>query len=266
MGIKETLDELSSRVADLNTEEVQLRALEREADATRTLLESFLARAQETVEQEGIQQPDAKIISFAEIPEQPSFPNKKLFMLIAFCASTLTGVSLAYALQALDQSFHNSDQVREVLNLPVLEIVPSVHSLGRNSSPVDFVVERPTSAFSEALRNLKVTLFASGERGPKIVLFTSSLPEEGKTSLTLSFGRFLSLTDRKVVVLDCDLRKPSVNATLGGRRTPGLVNYLGNNAGSTTSSKPTIARGWTTSPPARRPTTQPACWRRHKCA
>lgn len=229
-SVKESLDELSSRVAGLNTEEVQLRALEREADATRTLLESFLARAQETVEQEGIQQPDAKIISFAEIPEQPSFPNKRLFMLIAFCASTLTGVSLAYALQALDQSFHNSDQVREVLNLPVLEIVPSVHSLGRNSSPVDFVVERPTSAFSEALRNLKVTLFASGERGPKIVLFTSSLPEEGKTSLTLSFGRFLALTDRKVVVLDCDLRKPSVNATLGGRRTPGLVNYLSNNA------------------------------------
>jgi uncharacterized protein involved in exopolysaccharide biosynthesis len=69
------------------------------------LLENLLDRAQETASQEGIQQPDAKIISFAEIPEKPSFPKKRLFLLLAFCGSAFAGVSLAYGFQAFDRAW-----------------------------------------------------------------------------------------------------------------------------------------------------------------
>lgn len=221
-AIKEALDQASSRVGP---EEVQLRALERDAEASRTLLESLLARAEETDVQEGFQQPDAKVISLAEMPEKPAFPNERLIMLLAFCGSAFAGVSLAYALQAMDQSFHTAAQVQEALNLQVLELVPQVRRLSRKASPVDFIAQRPTSGFGEALRSLQVTLFA-GRHPPKTILFTSSLPGEGKTAMTLSFGRFLAMADRATVVVDCDLRKPSVHGTLRGHAAPGLVDHL----------------------------------------
>jgi succinoglycan biosynthesis transport protein ExoP len=225
VAIQASLDELSERVSDLNTEDVKLRDLQREVDAKRMLLENFLIRAQETAEREGIQQPDARIISFAEVPESPSFPNERLFMFLAFCGSTFAGVALAYVLQAADRTFHTSGDVRDELQLPVLEIIPAVRRPGRGTSPID-VVTRPTpSSFSEALRNLYVTLLAV-RQPPKVVLFTSAVPEEGKTALTLSFGRFLALVNRSCVVVDCDLRRSSVHRSLGGHRAPGLVDCL----------------------------------------
>ena len=224
-ALQASVDQLSDRVAETNTEEVKLRDLEREAEAGRRLLENLLDRAQETASQEGIQQPDAKIISFAEIPEQPSFPKKRLLLLLAFCGSAFAGVSLAYGFQAFDRSFHTSGEVRDALKMPVLEIIPAVRRPGRTTSPIDVVTRQTTSSYSEALRNLYVTLLAVRDP-PKVVLFTSSLPGEGKTALTLSFGRFVAMVNRPCVVVDCDLRKSSVHRALGGHRAPGLVDYL----------------------------------------
>jgi polysaccharide biosynthesis transport protein len=224
-SLQASLDELSKQVASLNTEDVKLRDLQREVDAKSMLLENFIVRAQETAEREGIQQPDARIISFAELPETPSFPNKRLLMLLAFCGSAFSGVALAYGLQALDRTFHTSSEVRDALQMPVLEIIPAVRRPHRGTSPIDIVTRPTTSSYSEALRNLYVTLLAVREP-PKVVLFTSSVPEEGKTALTLSFGRFVALVNRSCVVVDCDLRRSSVHRSLGGQRTPGLVDYL----------------------------------------
>lgn len=225
VSIQASLDELSGHVAALNTEDVKLRDLQREVDAKSMLLENFLIRAQETAEREGIQQPDARIISFAEVPDKPSFPNKRLLMLLAFCGSSFAGVALAYVLQASDRTFHTAGDVRDELHMPVLEIIPAVRRPGRGTSPIDVVTRQTTSSFSEALRNLYVSLLAVREP-PKVVLFTSSVPEEGKTALTLSFGRFVALVNRSCVVVDCDLRRLAVHRSLGGQRVPGLVDFL----------------------------------------
>lgn len=225
VSIQASLDELSGHVAALNTEDVKLRDLQREVDAKSMLLENFLIRAQETAEREGIQQPDARIISFAEVPDRPSFPNKRLLMLLAFCGSSFAGVALAYVLQASDRTFHTAGDVRDELHMPVLEIIPAVRRPSRGTSPIDVVTRQTTSSFSEALRNLYVSLLAVREP-PKVVLFTSSVPEEGKTALTLSFGRFVALVNRSCVVVDCDLRRSAVHWSLGGQRVPGLVDFL----------------------------------------
>ena len=224
-GLQVALDGLSRRVARSNSEAVELRGMEREVEARRRLLESLLARAQETARREGIQQADAQIISAAAIPESPSFPNKKLFMGLAFCASAFVGVSFTYFLQALDQSFLTAGQVTNDLDLPVLELVPSVPRFSGRASPADFVVRHPASSFAEALRSLQVSLNFH-RCPPKSVLFTSSLPMEGKTSLTLAFGRFLAMAGHCVMVVDCDLRRSSVHTVFGGRRGPGLTDYL----------------------------------------
>ena len=146
-------------------------------------------------------------------------------MLLAFCGSSFAGVALAYGLQASDRTFHTAGDVRDELHMPVLEIIPTVRRPSRGTSPIDVVTRQTTSSFSEALRNLYVTLLAVREP-PKVVLFTSSVPEEGKTALTLSFGRFVALVNRSCVVVDCDLRRSAVHRSLGGQRVPGLVDFL----------------------------------------
>jgi exopolysaccharide transport family protein len=223
--LQTTLDRLSGRVAQNNSHAVELRAMERDVEARRSLLESLLARVQETAQRESIQQADAQIISPAEIPDSPSFPDKKLLMAAAFCVSAFTGISLAYLLEALDQSFRTGGQVTDDLDLPVLELIPSVRRLRPRASPADLAVRQPMSSFAEALRGLQVALHTHKCR-PRSVLFTSSLPGEGKTSLTLAFARFLAMAGNCVMVVDCDLRRSSVHAVLGGCRSPGLVDHL----------------------------------------
>lgn len=229
-GIQRELDAVAGRVKHNDAEAVKLRALESEVDAGRTFLESLFIRAQEIAQRDGIQRPDARIISTAQVPEQPAYPDKRLFMMLTFCASAFAGVSLAYVLQALERTFTTASQITEHLELPVLELVPTAR-VGRNTSPADCVVEHPICGHAEALRSLQVTLFATN-RSPKSLLFTSSLPGEGKTSLALAFGHLLAMTGRSVVLVDCDLRRSSVHSAVGGHlarcgcRCAGLVDHL----------------------------------------
>lgn len=220
-SIQASLNQFSGRVAQNNAKEVELRQMEREVDASRVLLESLLARQQETAQQEGIQQADAKILSRAVVPDSPSFPNKKLFMALALLASAFGGVSLAYVLQALDETFQTADQVTRDLEMPVLEVVPLIKGLRRPYSPADWIAMGPNSSFAEAVRQLHVSLLTH-----RSVLFTSTLPDEGKTSLACAFGRFLAGAGRSVVLIDCDLRRSSVHQVLRGREGPGLVDHL----------------------------------------
>jgi succinoglycan biosynthesis transport protein ExoP len=221
-----SLEALTSKAGEINAQLVEVRALERQVAARRTLLESFLARAQETDRQEGIQSPDARIISQADMPDAPSFPNTMLFGFAAFCGSGFLGVVIAFITQSLDTSFRTAEQVREALKVPLVEIVPRLRGRYGKSSPVDSVIDRPNGHFAEVMRNLYMTVFMVEER-PKVVQFASSLPGEGKTSMVLSFGRFIaSTTHDSVIVIDGDLRKSSVHCVLGVPRSPGLVDYL----------------------------------------
>jgi hypothetical protein len=80
------------------------------------------------------------------VPDKPSFPNKRLLMLLAFCGSSFAGVALAYSLQASDRTFHTDGDVRE-LHMPVLEIIPAVRQPSRGTSPIDVVTRQTTSSF-----------------------------------------------------------------------------------------------------------------------
>lgn len=223
--LERSLEELSNKMRETNEQQVAIRALERDVSASRTMLENFLARAQETAQQEQILQPDARIISFAEVPDYPSFPNKKLIVLLAFCGSAFAGVSITYLVQSLDNSFQTAAQVRDALGMQVLQLVPELRRRFGHVDPVSYIVDEPHSGFAEAFRNLYVTLFAV-RNPPKVVLFTSSLPGEGKTSMTLALGQMLASTGRSVLVIDCDLRKSTVHRVMNGEPVPGLAEHV----------------------------------------
>lgn len=229
-SLQNSLNRLEARVAQLNTSEVQLRALEREASANRTLYETFLARFKETTQQDDIEQADARVISHADIPGGPSFPRKRLILIAAFAGSMLLGVVLVLMIEQLDHGFRSMTDVETAMGVPALGLLPMISGIRTMmvAEPYDYVIDKPNSAYGEAVRSLFTgVLLSNVDTPPRSVLITSSLPGEGKTSLSISLARMMALQGRKKVVLvDADLRRPQVHRKLGLPGGPGLIEYL----------------------------------------
>lgn len=230
--VEASLEALEKRVGDLNRKDVQLRALEREAQANRALLETILARFKETSAQEDIQNADARVISAADVPVRPSFPNKVLIIGGTFFAATVLGIFLVFVIEQLDYGFRSMEQVEQLTGIPALGLVPSIDAEMKGSTtPHQYVLDKPISAYAESMRNLHVSLSLSNvDKPPKAVLITSSVPEEGKTSVSLSLARMVARSGNKVVIIDCDLRRPSVHTRLQLPEKPGLVELLAHKA------------------------------------
>ena len=223
-----SLEGVKREIAKLNQSEVQLRALEREATAARTILESLLQRAKETVSQETFQQADANIVSSAAVPRTPTFPKKGRIFLLGFAVAVMLGIFLAFMIDQLDLGFRSMEQVERLMGMTPLGLIPAASMLTTlGKTPHDYVLENPGSAFSEAIRSLYTNILLSDVvQQPKVLLVTSGLPSEGKTVVALSLTRLLSIAGRKVIVVDCDLRKPAVHKALGIQPGPGLSDYL----------------------------------------
>lgn len=219
------IDELQQSSAGLNERQVRLRELEREASANRALFEAFLGQSKETAAAAQLNEPDAQIVSPAEPPASSSFPNRGLFLALALAGSFGIGSGLALLLQQLDRSFRSTEQV-EQHNLSVLAMVPA---FGRDAAqrrrPGTYVVERPRSAFTEAMHSLKTSLDL-GRDGGKPVLITSAYPGEGKTTLAVGFACSAAAAGRRVVLVDADLRRRSASRALGLADRPGLADVL----------------------------------------
>lgn len=222
------LDELKHQVGNLNTQEVQLRSLEREAAASRSLLETLLARAKETASQVAFQQPDATILSYAAIPQRPSFPPKVIIMAVTLGFAIILGLLLASVIESLDSGFRSMEQVERLMGMTPLGLVPTLKGLaGFNRKPESSILEKPASAFGEAIRSLHTNLLLSdSDKRPKVILIASALPKEGKTTVVVSLARMLSSIGQKVLVIDCDMRRSSVHKAFGLDARPGLVECL----------------------------------------
>jgi exopolysaccharide transport family protein len=232
-SLERDMSQLESRAAVLNTNDVQLRALQREATANRSLYETFLGRFKETSAQQDLQQPDARILSSADTPFEPSFPKTRMFLAVAFVAGVLVGLALIALIEHLDNGFRSMEEVEQLMGVSALGLVPVLTGpAATRKPPQDFILEKPISAFGESIRAVHAGLLLSNvDAPPRTVLVTSSLPEEGKTSVSLSLTRLIArMGGKKTVIIDCDLRRPSVHGRIGLSQTPGLVEYLAGEA------------------------------------
>jgi capsular exopolysaccharide synthesis family protein len=206
---------------------VKLRQLEREAAASRHLYESMLQRFKETTDQQKIIEADAKIISQAAPPENPSTPGPMLFGAVGFTASLMLGTMLALLLERLDSGLRSAKQVEVFLKLPALGLVPRVARLKKGQKPHQYLIAKPLSAYAEAIRAIYTAMQLSDvDRPPKVVLVTSSLPQEGKTTLSVSLATFVARSSQRVLLIDLDLRHPSIQRELGFTPTTGFVEYM----------------------------------------
>ena len=206
---------------------VKLRELERDADASRNIYNSFLERYKEMADQQELIEADAKVVSTGAPPMQPSTPGPKLFGAVGFTASLMLGTLLALLLERFDNGLRSARQVEQTLGLHALGLVPKLDRLRRGQRPHQYLLAKPLSAYSESLRAIYTSLQLSNiDDPPRVVLVTSSLPQEGKTTLAVSLCTFAALSGRKVMLIDGDLRHPNVHRELGGGHENGLIEYL----------------------------------------
>jgi len=226
-SIEGQLGGLKTEAAQNRQANVELQELERVATSNRTLYEQLLGRFKETSDQQGIIEPDARVVAMAAPPVSPSTPGAKLFAAGGFTISFLLGSLLALLLDRLDRGLRSAREVENALGLTTLGLVPRVDRLRRNQRPHQYLREKPLSSYAEAIRGVHTALKLSNPGNPpKAVLVTSSLPEEGKTTLAVSFASLVARSQKRVLLIDLDLRHPSVHRELGWQVSAGLVEYM----------------------------------------
>ncbi len=220
---------LTSKLTTNNSALVRLRELERNANANRTLYESFLDRFKQTSQQQSLLEADARIISRASIPNGPSFPNNILILLLGIVLAAGAGLASIFAAESLDRGLHTAADIEHELGVPCLASLAKIDKLRADEAPADYAMDKPLSSFSEGLRTMRAALlYADGKEsdGSHIVALTSALPGEGKTSMALSLARVSAMMGSRTLVIDADIRRRMLTQTARLNPEVGLVDIV----------------------------------------
>ena len=224
-GLERDLATAQTHVDQSAQAEIPLSLMQRDADASRALLTNVLQTLQETAQQAAVETPDAHEVSLALPPAQPAYPRTRAVLAAACVSGVLLGLFLVYLLEISDATLASGDDVRRQVRLPCLALVPNLsrRTLGRLRVQ-DYAALRPLGGFAEQMRALRTSLWI-GQTKPRTIAITGARPAEGKTTLALSLARVAALSGERVILLDCDLRRPAM-AGLLGLDGPGLAELL----------------------------------------
>ena len=192
------------------------------------MLQEFLTRFEQTNAQldSSVNDTNARVISRADVPDQPSFPPTLTIIAVAFIAGGLFSALIVLGLEQMDRGFRSGDQVEKATGLRSLGLVPMVKS-GSGKNPANYLLRHPSSMFGESIRSLYTSILLSPDATPpRKLLVTSSQPKEGKTTIALCLGRMRALSGHSTVIVEADLRRPSVHRALGIERRPGLTELV----------------------------------------
>ncbi len=234
--LAQALEAQKRTVSDLNQRSIDYKILKREVDTNRTIYNSLLQRLKEVEVTEGIKASNIQVIDPAEVPPRPFRPRPLLNLGLAMLVGSIGGVGVAFLREQLDNSVKTSEDVERYLHLPTLGAVPQLRPMRGNGrlteiTPELVVAEDPKSMGAEALRMLRASIFLSTAAGPpQRILVTSARPEEGKTCITINLGLVLAQMGRRVVLVDCDLRRPRVHRVFGLEIDTGASSYLTGNS------------------------------------
>lgn len=206
----------------------ELNQLEKEADTKRNVYQTFLATAQQTADPTRINQTNARIVSSATPPVDPTSPRRNLFALGGLFLGFLASGATVLLLSERDRGFETAADVERTLGVPVLGTLPLI----RRRSPRRYglgqeLIDGPHSPVAETLRGIRVAMKSNAEHGKsQVVLVTSAEPGEGKTSFTSAMGAIAARDGLKVLVIDSDLRRPRFHRMFRAEPGPALQDVL----------------------------------------
>ncbi|AYD00585.1 AAA family ATPase [Neorhizobium sp. NCHU2750] len=254
-SIQQTITDLRNRSVSNDSAMVKLRALEQESDTLKTLYSTFLQKSQEMQQQQSFPVTDARIISEPSLPILPSAPNKMIVLFGFIIMGGAVGTGIGGLREWRDRGIRTPIQVRDELGLDFLANVPALGEIGGkkkgnmaamkrpaepSGSPIENfqkinndigvlreVVDQPLSQFSEAIRGLKIKIDQRllGQKG-MVVGLASMFPDEGKSTIAKNLASSLAFQGTKTLLIDGDLRNPSLTRSLIGSPKRGLIDLI----------------------------------------
>ena len=213
--LTEALQAVETQASDAAQSSSRLNQLQREADANRSIYDSFLTRYKQAMEQEGLAAPDARLISRAEAPEFPDYPNKLRFLLLGTIGGLAIGGALAFLRAGFDRRIRRASEVETVTGIPIFGLLPKV-SRWRGLPPQDYPVTAPHSRFGTALVRIHTAIQAPKPSERKqVILVTSAQPGDGKTSFCTGLARSLARNGMRVLVIDADPYRSQLATAFG---------------------------------------------------
>jgi capsular exopolysaccharide synthesis family protein len=214
----------------------EIYSLQQSSEIARSQYQNLLQRLRELDVQAQLQVADARVVNEASSPTSPSFPNKRLILAIAAVMALGLGGAVAVLRELFIGGFTSEEQVEQVLRTPLATTIPRQTSSSHlvKIGVADLVVSAPLSVFSESIRRLRVQVERrktelakdGSERNGLVIMVTSTEPNEGKSTTALALARTLARSGRKTLIIDCDLRKPSLSRLTGINATPWLSEVL----------------------------------------
>jgi polysaccharide biosynthesis transport protein len=252
--LDDALEAQKVQVDAMNQNSIQYNILQRQVETDKQLYEGLLQRMKEAGVAAGLQSNNIHVVDPAQVPRFPSSPNKPRNLMLGLVLGLVLGVGLAIFIEHLDNSIKTPDDIDRYIALPSLGVIPALSALngtGKHKLPVKTeqsgsngskevlpsLVELVShydskSLMSEAYRNLRASVLLSSGSGhpPKVLLVVSSQSGEGKTTSSFNIAITLAQTEKRVVLIDCDMRKPRVHRVLGMDNKKGMSSYLSGNS------------------------------------
>lgn len=217
------VNQLTGKVLDTRGREIQYNILRREVDTNRTLYDGLLQRYKEIGVAGGVTTNNISVVDRAETPGGPSQPRPMQNLTTAGLIGLILGVGLAFALETMDQAIRKPADVETKLGVPALGSVPL---LEKGIRPMEALADA-RSPFSEAYYSIRSALqFSTKEGAPRVLAITSARPEEGKSTSSLALAQSFARLGLRTLLMDLDLRNPSLHKTIGADNRAGTSNLL----------------------------------------
>ena len=240
------LDQQKAEVNQMAEKMVEYNILKREAEANKTLYDGLMTKLKETAISAGLRSSNIRVVDPAMVPTTPSRPAKTRNVVLAFLVGLVGGIGIALLREYLDNTVKTPDDVETLARLPSLAVVPEfagshgarkkngllqgVAAQNGHEKRIELVAQHlPKSQMSEAFRALRTSILLSqADHPPQVILVTSALPREGKTTAAANLAVTLAQLGDSTVLVDADLRKPGVGRLLNmtGGKYAGLSSYL----------------------------------------
>ena len=220
-----------AEMSSLRDKSPEYQTLKRDADTSNDIAQVLARRGKEASVESAVDDRTVRIVEPADVPQAPAFPDRTGNLQIALLVGLATGVFLVSAKERLDTTVKTPDDIRDALRIPFLGFVPDLSTLSETVVKSNLsAIRSPTSPLSEAYRVIRTNVMAAANSvNARVLLVTSIHPGEGKSTTALNLAAAIAQTGATAVLVDSDLRRPTVHSNLSLPRGPGIRDVLTRN-------------------------------------
>ena len=226
-ALNDKLSELKGEALDLRSRSVNYTILMREVDTNRSLYDGVLQQYRELGVASDAEVNNVSVLDRAQLPGGPISPSLQTNLILALALGLAAAAGVVWLIEVLDDTFKTTEDFEERLGIPVLGVIPLYRDRAKEKTAIAEILNNPSSPLAESYRSLRTSIqFSTSDGAPRSLLITSARPSEGKSTVALSLAANFSHLGMRVLLIDADLRNPSLHRLLSLENGVGLSNYL----------------------------------------